>query len=113
MSDNIVFAKLVTGEMVLAEKGENGESIKDICLVQVMPTPSGSMQIAIVPYGFPFEDEVRGEISMVNVLFTFKDVPGDLAAKYIETRSNIRIASNMSGLGGNPGGGKGGSGLIL
>lgn len=113
MSDNIVFAKLVTGEMVLAEKSADGESIENICLVQVVPAASGSMQIAIVPYGFPFEEDVRGEISMSNVLFQFKEVPGDLADKYIETKSNIKIASNMSGLGGNPGGGKGGSGLIL
>lgn len=115
MSDNLVFAKLVTGEMVLAEKDDSGECIKNICLVQVMPTQTGSMQIAIVPYGFPFEEEVRGEISMGNVLFQFKDIPADLADKYIETRSNIKIASNMGGLGGNPGGGqgKGGSGLIL
>jgi len=115
MSDNMVFAKLVTGEMVLAEKSESGESIKNICLVQVMPTQSGSMQIAIVPYGFPFEEEVRGEISNANVLFTFKNVPGDLADKYVETKSNIMRASNMNGLGGVGGGEKqgGGSGLIL
>ncbi len=49
---------------------------------------------------------------MANVLFEFKEVPGDLADKYIETRSNIKIASNMGGLGGNPAGGSG-SGIIL
>jgi len=114
MSENIVFAKIVTGEMVLGEKSEDGEIIKNICLVQVMPTQSGSMQIAIVPYGFPFEEEVRGEISMANVLFQFKDVPGDLADKYVETKTNIMRASNMGGLGGQPGGQQGGgSGLIL
>jgi len=112
MSENIVFAKLVTGEMVLAEKGEG--KIQNICQVQVMPTQTGSMQIAIVPYGFPFEEEVRGEIDMANVLFEYKEVPADLADKYVETKSNIKIASSMGGLGGNPAGGQGGgSGLIL
>jgi hypothetical protein len=110
MSEKIVFAKLVTGEMVLAEKDDAAGCIKNICLVQVMPTSAGSMQIAIVPYGFPFEDEVRGEISISNVLFEFKDVPGDLADKYIETKTNIKIAPRMGGLGG---GSKSGSGIIL
>ncbi|PLX71535.1 MAG: hypothetical protein C0602_00930 [Denitrovibrio sp.] len=116
MSENIIFGKLVTGEMVLGEKDDENNNIKNICLVQVMPTQSGSMQIAIVPYGFPFEEEVRGEISMNNVLFQFKEVPTDLTDKYVETKSNIMRASNMGGLGGNPQGGQGGqggSGLIL
>ena len=110
MAEDIVFAKLVTGEMVLAERDVAGESIKNICLVQVMPTQTGSMQIAIVPYGFPFEEEVRGEISMAKVLYEFKEVPGDLADKYVETKTNIKISSGMGGLGGNP---SSGSGLIL
>ncbi|PLX67510.1 MAG: hypothetical protein C0603_08950 [Denitrovibrio sp.] len=111
MAENIVFAKLVTGEMVLAEKDEASDKLINICLVQVMPTQTGSMQIAIVPYGFPFEEEVRGEINMANVLFEFKEVPGDLSDKYIETKTNIKMASGgMGGLGGNP---SSGSGLIL
>jgi len=112
MSD-IIFAKLVTGDMVLAEKGD--DCLKNICIVQAMPTQQGSMQIAIVPYGFPFEDEVGGEISMSHVLYQFKDVPAELADKYVETKSNIKRASNLGGLGGgNPAGGQGGgSGLIL
>jgi len=112
MSDNIIFAKLVTGEMVLAERDESGEKIVNICQVQVMPTQQGGMQIAIVPYGFPFEEDVRGEISMANVLFQYKDVPADLSDKYVETKTNIKRAPSMNGLGGNPGSGSG-SGLIL
>lgn len=113
MSDNIVFAKLVSGEMVLAEKDEAAGLIRNICQVQVMPTQTGSMQIAIVPFGFPFEEEVRGEINLTNVLFEYKDVPGDLADKYIETKTNIKRATNMGGLGGDAQGGSRGSGLIL
>jgi hypothetical protein len=112
MSDKIVFAKLVSGEMILAEKDAEAGVVRNICQVQVMPTQTGGMQIAIVPFGFPFEDEVRGEIALANVLFEFKDVPTDLADKYIETKTNIRRAPSMNGLGG---GGQqgGGSGLIL
>ncbi len=78
MTENIVFAKLVTGEMVLAEKDEAADKIKNVCLVQVMPTQSGSMQIAIVPYGFPFEEEVRGGKSIWQMFFSS-------LKKYLET----------------------------
>lgn len=112
MNENVVFAKLVTGEMILAEKDTEAGVVKDVCQVQVMPTQTGSMQIAIVPFGFPFEDEVRGEISLNHVLFEYKEVPTDLIDKYVETKTNIKRAPSMNNLGG---GGQqgGGSGLIL
>jgi len=112
MSEKIVFAKLVTGEMILAEKDAEAGVVRDICQVQVMPTQSGGMQVAILPYGFPFEEEVRGEISVAHVLFEYKDVPTDLVDKYVETKTNIKRATNMGGLGGGAQQG-GGSGLIL
>lgn len=105
MLDNIVFAKLVSGETILGIKDTAAGVVKDVCLVQAMPTHTGSLQIAIVPFGFPFEDEVRGEISLSHVIFEYKDCPGDLANKYIETKSNIKIAANL--------GGGSGSGIIL
>jgi hypothetical protein len=113
MTENITFAKIISGETIMGIKDEEAGVIKDIVMVQAMPTQTGSMQIAILPYGFPFEDEVRGEIKLDHVLFEYKEVPGDLTDKYIETKSNIKIANNMGGLG-NPGsGGSSDSGLIL
>jgi len=111
MTENLIFAKVISGETVMGIKDEAAGVLKDVVMVQAMPTQAGSMQIAILPFGFPYEDEVRGEIKLDHILFEYKDVPGDLADKYVETKSNIKIANNMGGLG-NPGGGSD-SGLIL
>lgn len=108
MNENIVFAKLVSGETIIGTKDEQAGVIKDLVLVQAMPTHTGALQIAIVPYGFPFEDEVRGSVAASHVIYEYKDVPADLANKYIETKSNIKIAGNLNGLGGTSD-----SGLIL
>ncbi len=107
MIDNIVFAKLVSGETIIGIKDQAAGVVKDVVLVQAMPSHTGALQIAIVPFGFPFEDEVRGEISLSHVIFEYKDCPADLANKYVETKSNIKIAGNLGGLGGSD------SGLIL
>ncbi|MCD8553975.1 hypothetical protein [Seleniivibrio sp.] len=109
MVDNIMFAKLVSGETIIGIKDEEAGVCKDVVLVQAMPTHTGSLQIAIVPFGFPFEDEVRGSIRLDHVVYEYKDTPADLANKYVETKSNIKIAGNLGGFGG----GSSDSGLIL
>lgn len=103
MSDNLKFVKLVSQETVIGV--QDGEVLKEIVAVQAIPMNNGGMQIALLPYGFPYEDEVRGEIKMQHVLFEYKDVPEDLKNKYIETKSNIRIASGFGNMGGNDMGG--------
>lgn len=108
MVENIMFAKLVSGETIIGIKDEAAGVCKDVVLVQAMPTHTGSLQIAIVPFGFPFEDEVRGSVRLDHVVYEYKETPADLANKYVETKSNIRIAGNLGGLGG-----KSDSGLIL
>lgn len=112
MSYDIRFVRLVTGETVIGEYSEEKKALKDVAIVQVVPA-GNSMQIMILPYGFPYEEEVGGEISEVHIIYTFEKTPEDLKNKYLETRSSIKIASagDLGGLGGGPRGGAGG--LIL
>ncbi len=101
--DNIQLVKIVTGEMVIGVR--EGDKLEGVAMVQIVPISSNDMQIAILPYGFPFEETVEGVISANHIVYTFESVSEDLVNKYIETRSNITIQKTpLSG---------GNSGLIL
>lgn len=97
--DNIQLVKIITGEMVIGVR--KGDNLEGVATVQVMPISSNDVQVAILPYGFPFEESVEGTISLEHVVYTFATVAEDLVNKYIETRSNITI--QKSPLGGNSG----------
>ncbi len=90
----VKFVKLVTGETVIGTYNEAKNTLEDIALIQIIPS-SGGVQIAIVPYGFPFEEKIGGEISMDKVIYEFSSVPSDLENKYIQAKSNITISSSM------------------
>ncbi len=92
----IKFVKLVTGETVIGSYNEVTDSIEDVALVQLLPG-SNNVHMAIVPYGFPFEEKVTGRISMDKVIYEFENPPGELVNKYLEAKSNIKISSSMPG----------------
>ncbi len=94
--NNIKFVKLVTGETIIGTYNEQKNSIEDVALIQVIPGASG-IQIAIVPYGFPFEEKISGFIGMDKVVYEFANIPSDLESKYIQAKSNITISSNIPG----------------
>ncbi len=93
MSD-IKFVKLVTGETVIGTYNNQDNLMEDIALIQVIPGASG-IQIALVPYGFPFEEKISGTISMDKVVYEFDNIPSDLESKYVQAKSNITISSSM------------------
>lgn len=107
MSDNVKFVKLVSGDLVMGEL--DGDKIKDVVQIQTIPA-GGGVQIAILPFGFPFDEEVGGEISVSHILYEYKRVPEELMKKYLETKSNIKIATSIPNFGGK---GTSGSGIIL
>lgn len=116
MSYDIKLAKLVTGETVIG-KDEDGK-IKEPAIIQTVPSQQG-VQIMILPYGYPFEQEMSGEIPGEHIIYNYEKCPEELKTKYIEAVSNLTIASgatldNLDKMGGGSGsGGSGGSGLIL
>jgi hypothetical protein len=86
---------------------EEAKRIKEVVMIQTIPT-AGGVQLAILPYGFPYEDEINGEIDGKFIIYEYTKVPEDLKKKYLEAKSNIKIASSLDGLSG-----KGGGGLLL
>ena len=117
MTENLKMAKIVTGDTVIGI--EDGDKLTDVVNVQAVPMGQSVIQIALLPFGFPYEETIRGSIDMKHVLFEYEKLPEDLKNKYVEAKSNIKIAAadelnNLGGQGGPQGGGdKGGSGLIL
>jgi len=91
---SVKFVKLVTGETVIGTYNPDKNGLEDVAQIQVIPGSAG-IQIAILPYGFPFEEKITGFISMDKVVYEFSKVPQDLETKYHEAKSNIKISSTM------------------
>ncbi|PMP65241.1 hypothetical protein [Desulfurella multipotens] len=95
----IKIVKIVTGETVIGTKVS--DYLEDVALIQVIPS-SGGIQLAILPYGFPFEEKIGGKkfggkIPLDKIVYEFKDVPDDIKNKYLEAKSDIKISSTMPG----------------
>ncbi len=91
---SVKFVKLVTGETVIGTYNPEKKGLEDVAQIQVIPGSAG-IQIAILPYGFPFEEKITGFISMDKVVYEFSKIPQDLENKYHEAKSNIKISSTM------------------
>ncbi len=116
MAYDIRLLKLVTSETVLAKYDEKSDSFKDIAILQTIPTQQG-VQMAMLPFGYPFEQEIGGEIQRVHVLYEYKSCPEELKSKYLEATSSIALATGgLGGLGGlnlgKPGAAGGGLNLL-
>ena len=94
MAQEIKLAKLVSGDMVLGKWDAQENKIKDPATLQTVPTQQGGVQMALLPFGYPFDSELHGEISAEHVLFWYQTVPEDLTSKYWEASSNISISSS-------------------
>lgn len=90
----IKIVKIVTGETVIGTKVL--DYLEDVALIQIIPS-SGGIQLAILPYGFPFEEKISGKISFDKVVYEFTNVPEDIKNKYLEAKSDIKISSSMPG----------------
>lgn len=92
----IKIVKIVTGETVIGTKVN--EVLEDVALIQIIPS-SGGIQLAILPYGFPFEEKISGKIPYDKVVYEFQTVPDDIKNKYLEAKSDIKISTSMPGSG--------------
>ncbi|MEZ7198517.1 hypothetical protein [Pseudodesulfovibrio karagichevae] len=104
MSYDIRLVKLVSGEMVVGNYV--GSDIEDPAILQAMPTQQGT-QMVLLPYGYPFDQEMQGKIAQSHVLFEYKNCPEELKTKYIEAKTNISLSSgglDLSGMSGAGGG---------
>ena len=116
MAYDIRVVKLINGETVIGKWSEDGKTITEPAVLQTVPT-QGGVQMMLLPFGYPFENEFGGEISTAHVLYEYKKAPEELKTKYLEASSNLTLsapggmAGGLGGLGG-LGGMGGGSGLI-
>jgi hypothetical protein len=92
MAYDIRLVKLVNGETVLGKIDEDGKKLKDVAILQTVPTQQG-VQMLILPFGYPFETEVGGEIAMDHVLYEFKKCPEEIKTKYLEATSNLTLST--------------------
>jgi inosine-uridine nucleoside N-ribohydrolase len=102
MSYDIRLVKLVSGDMVVGKFNAETNKIDEPASIQAMPTQQGT-QMVLLPFGYPFDQEMHGEISMDHVLFEYKNCPEELKTKYIEAATNISLSSgglDLSGAGG-------------
>ena len=113
MAYDIKLVKLINGDMVIGKWDEQGQKIQDPAILQTIPTQQGGVQMALLPFGYPFDTEVSGEIDFKHVMYVYKNLPEDLKNKYIEASSNLTISSagDLRNLQGMAGGGQQGGGM--
>ncbi|MCA1943724.1 MAG: hypothetical protein LDL30_00365 [Desulfovibrio sp.] len=115
MAYDIRLAKLITGDIILAKFQD--DLYKDPAILQTIPTEAG-VQMLLLPFGYPFEQEFGGELKAEHVLYQYKSCPEELKNKYLEATSNLTLATpgtlrNLSAMAGGAAGKMGGiSGLI-
>lgn len=90
MSYDIKLVKMITGETVIGKFKE--DKIEEPAIIQTVPAQQG-VQIMLLPYGYPFEQEMGGELSMQHVIYEYQKCPEDLKTKYLEATSNITLAT--------------------
>lgn len=90
----VKLAKIINGDFIIGLDDREKCGVSEAALVQIVPSASGSLSIALLPMGFPFEEEITGFVSDDKILYTVKKVPEELKNKYTEAKSSIRIASS-------------------
>lgn len=106
MAYDIRLVKLINGETVLGKWDEAEGKLKDVALLQTIPAQQG-VQMLLLPFGYPFETEVGGDVSLTHVLYEYKKCPEELKTRYMEATSNLTLStpgdlktlSNLAGQG--------------
>ncbi len=109
MAYDVRLMKLINGEIIVGKYSEEEHKIKDVALLQTIPTEHGA-QMLLLPFGYPFEQEMSGAISLDHVLYEYKSMPEELKTKYLEATTNLTLSTpgNLRNL--TLGGGRGGRG---
>ncbi|MGE4503942.1 MAG: hypothetical protein AB7D51_01220 [Desulfovibrionaceae bacterium] len=97
MAYDIRMVKLISGDIVLGKWSEDGSKITDPAILQTIPTQQG-VQMMLLPFGYPFEQDIEGEIDTKHVIYEYKKFPDELSTKYMEACSNLTLSTG-AGLG--------------
>lgn len=107
MAYEIKLVKIVSGDMVIGKVGAEEGKITDVATLQTMPTQQG-VQMMLLPFGYPFEQDFEGSISLDHVIYEYKECPEELKTKYMESTTNLTLSTGGMG-GGLDLGGAGGN----
>ena len=108
MAYDIRLVKIVSGELIIGKFDAEANALTDVAIMQTVPTQQG-VQLMMLPYGYPFDQEFNGRIEAKHFLFEYSHTPQEVQDKYLEACSKLSLSSG--GLKPNPQ--QGGSGLIL
>jgi len=107
MAYDIRLVKLINGEMVIGKyvEADGQAKMQDVAVLQTVPTQQG-VQMMLLPFGYPFDNDMDAEIDYKHVIYRYKKFPSDLETKYLEAASGISMAGagDLSGLQGMTGG---------
>ncbi|MCL1940253.1 MAG: hypothetical protein FWG04_06280 [Desulfovibrionaceae bacterium] len=109
MAYDIRMVKLVTGETAIGKYDAQHSALNDPAVLQTVPTQQG-VQMMLMPFGYPFDNEFAGSVAYTHVLYEYKNCPEELKTKYMEATSNLTLSSGGLGSALNLKGG--GSGLL-
>ncbi|MDQ7834615.1 MAG: hypothetical protein RDU24_04470 [Humidesulfovibrio sp.] len=96
MPYDIRLVKLINGESVIGKWSADGKTITDPAVLQTVPSQQG-VQMMLLPFGYPFEQEITGEISTAHVLYEYKKAPEELKTKYLEAASSLTLSAPGGG----------------
>jgi hypothetical protein len=96
MAYDIRLVKLVNGETVIGKWSDDGQTINDPAVLQTVPMQQG-VQMMLLPFGYPFEQEISGAISTKHVLYEYAKTPEELKTKYLEAASNLTLSTPGGG----------------
>ena len=96
MPYDIRLVKLINGESVIGKWSADGKTITDPAVLQTVPSQQG-VQMMLLPFGYPFEQDITGEISTAHVLYEYKKLPEELKTKYLEASSNLTLTAPGGG----------------
>lgn len=97
MAYDIRLMKLVTGELVIGKFDEKNDDLTDVAAIQTIPSQQG-VQMMMLPYGYPFENDFTGVIDGKFFIYRYKDCPKELQDKYIEACTNLTTAGGLGKL---------------
>jgi hypothetical protein len=98
MAYDIRLVKIITGEMIIGKYDAEKKVLQDVAILQSVPTQQG-VQMALLPYGYPFDQGFDGEITTNHILYTYKKYPEELKTRYMEAVSNLTLsAGNLGGV---------------
>lgn len=90
--DDVKLVKLVNGDLIIGKFPKGSTVITDPAVLQTVPTQQG-VSMMILPYGYPFENEVGGSIEARHVLYVYQTFPEELRTRYMEAKSNLTLST--------------------